>query len=200
LTIINEFRCWWLFVLGRWPENAADMFPSQSRGHRRVCEGGKRRREPRHANSRGCTIKINEIPDNRIRRRRLESQRDDGRPTEDDLAREHFGPRGERKEEPNSLPLEANMRRDWPIGWATRSRLQWRASMLRSSSTADVIAICTMQPMQYAAAGHPRVLSFQRVRASSRRRRAAAPHPRCRYVYIDPRAIRRQAPRLDEHC
>jgi hypothetical protein len=57
-------------------------------------------------------IKINEIPDNTIRQKRLKSQRDDGRPTEDDIVREHFGPRGEKKDDPNKLPLEANTRRD----------------------------------------------------------------------------------------
>ena len=57
-------------------------------------------------------LKINEIPDNIIRRRRLESQRDDGRPTEDDIVREHFGPRGDKKDDPDKLPLEANTRRD----------------------------------------------------------------------------------------
>jgi hypothetical protein len=63
-------------------------------------------------------LKINEIPNPRIRQRRLATQRDDGRPTEDDIVREHFGPRGERKDDPNGLPLEANTRGDWPIGWA----------------------------------------------------------------------------------
>ena len=62
-------------------------------------------------------LKINEIADNRIRQRSLASQCDDGRPTEDDIVREHFGPRGEKKDDPNKLPLEANTRRDWPIGW-----------------------------------------------------------------------------------
>jgi hypothetical protein len=57
-------------------------------------------------------LKINEIPDNTIRQKRLKSQRDDGRPTEDDIVREHFGPRGEKKDDPNKLPLEANTRRD----------------------------------------------------------------------------------------
>jgi len=60
-------------------------------------------------------LKIREIPDKRIRQRRLQSQRDDGRPTEDDIVREHFGPRGERKDDPNRLPLEANTRRDFPV-------------------------------------------------------------------------------------
>jgi hypothetical protein len=60
-------------------------------------------------------LKINEIPDNTIRQRRLRSQRDDGRPTEDDIVREHFGPRGEKKDDPNKLPLEANTRRDFPV-------------------------------------------------------------------------------------
>jgi hypothetical protein len=63
-------------------------------------------------------FKINEIPDSRIRQKRLESQRDDDRPTEDDIVRADFGPRGERNDAPNKLPLEANTRRDWPIGWA----------------------------------------------------------------------------------
>jgi hypothetical protein len=60
-------------------------------------------------------LKINEIPDNTIRQKRLRSQRDDGRPTEDDIVREHFGPRGEKKDDPNKLPLEANTRRDLPV-------------------------------------------------------------------------------------
>jgi hypothetical protein len=47
----------------------------------------------------------------------LASQRDEERPTEGDIVREHFGPRGEKKDDPNKLPLEANTRRDWPIGW-----------------------------------------------------------------------------------
>jgi hypothetical protein len=63
-------------------------------------------------------LKINEIPDRTIRQRRLRTQRDDDRPTEDDLVRQHFGPRGEKKGDPNALPLEANTRRDWPIGSA----------------------------------------------------------------------------------
>jgi hypothetical protein len=62
-------------------------------------------------------FKINEIPDSRIRQRWLKSQRADDRPTEDDIVREHFGLRGEIKDDPNKLPLEANTRRDWPIGW-----------------------------------------------------------------------------------
>ena len=63
-------------------------------------------------------LKINEIPDNTIRQKRLKSQRDDGRPTEDDIVREHFGPRGEKKDDPNKLPLEANTRQDLPVIWA----------------------------------------------------------------------------------
>jgi hypothetical protein len=62
-------------------------------------------------------LKINEIPDKKIREKRLRTQRDEGRPTEDDIVREHFGPRGEKKDNPNRLPLEANTRRDWLIGW-----------------------------------------------------------------------------------
>ena len=60
-------------------------------------------------------LKIKQIPDDTIRQRWLESQRDDGRPTEDDIVREHFGPRGEKKDHPNRLPLEANTRRDLPV-------------------------------------------------------------------------------------
>jgi hypothetical protein len=62
-------------------------------------------------------LKIREIPDDKIRQRWLESQRDDGRPSEDDIVREHFGPRGEKKDDPNKVPLEANTRADWPVGW-----------------------------------------------------------------------------------
>ena len=62
-------------------------------------------------------LKINEIADQKIREKWLKSQRDEGRPTEDDIVREHFGPRGEKKDDPNKLPLEANTRRDWLIGW-----------------------------------------------------------------------------------
>ena len=62
-------------------------------------------------------LKINEIPDKKIREKRLRTQRDEGRPTEDDIVREHFGPRGEKKDNPNRLALEANTRRDWLIGW-----------------------------------------------------------------------------------
>jgi hypothetical protein len=51
-------------------------------------------------------LKINEIPDKKIREKRLRTQRDEGRPTEDDIVREHFGPRGEKKDNPNRLPLE----------------------------------------------------------------------------------------------
>jgi hypothetical protein len=36
---------------------------------------------------------------------------------EGDIVREHFGPRGEKKDSPNKLPLEANTRRDCLIGW-----------------------------------------------------------------------------------
>jgi hypothetical protein len=39
-------------------------------------------------------LKINVIPDNTMRQRRLRSQCDDGRPREDDIVREHFAPRG----------------------------------------------------------------------------------------------------------
>jgi hypothetical protein len=62
-------------------------------------------------------LKINEIPDNKIRQKRLQTQRDDGRPTEDDIVQAHFGPRGEKQDNPNKLPLESNTRRDWLIGW-----------------------------------------------------------------------------------
>jgi hypothetical protein len=62
-------------------------------------------------------LKINEIADQKIREKWLKSQRDEGRPTEDDMVREHFGPRGEKKDDPNKLPLEANTRRDCLIGW-----------------------------------------------------------------------------------
>jgi hypothetical protein len=62
-------------------------------------------------------LKINEIPNKKIREKRLKTQRDECRPTEDDIVREHFGPRGEKKDNPNRLPLEANTRRDWLIGW-----------------------------------------------------------------------------------
>jgi len=60
-------------------------------------------------------LKIKQIPDDTIRQRWLESQRDDGRPTEDDIVREHFGPRGEKKDDPNGLPPEATTRRDLPV-------------------------------------------------------------------------------------
>jgi hypothetical protein len=62
-----------------------------------------------------AALKINEIPDNTLRQKRLMGQRDDGRPTEDDIVRLHFGRRGEKKDDPNKLPLEANTRSDWPI-------------------------------------------------------------------------------------
>jgi hypothetical protein len=62
-------------------------------------------------------LKINEIADHTIRQRWLRSQRDEGRPTEDDIVREHFGPRGEKKDDPNKLPLEANTRWDWAVVW-----------------------------------------------------------------------------------
>jgi hypothetical protein len=62
-------------------------------------------------------LKINEIADQKIREKWLKRQRDEGRPTEDDMVREHFGPRGEKKDDPNKLPLEANTRRDCLIGW-----------------------------------------------------------------------------------
>jgi hypothetical protein len=62
-------------------------------------------------------LKINEIADQKIREKWLKSQQDEGRPTEDDIVREHFGPRGEKKDDPNKLPLEANTRRDCLIGW-----------------------------------------------------------------------------------
>lgn len=62
-------------------------------------------------------LKINEIADQKIREKWLKSQQDEGQPTEDDIVREHFGPRGEKKDDPNKLPLEANTRRDWLIGW-----------------------------------------------------------------------------------
>src|SRR5262249_41499 len=61
-------------------------------------------------------LKIREIPDATLRRKLLESQRDDGRPSEDDIVREHFGPRGEKQDDPAKLPVEANTRRDWPAG------------------------------------------------------------------------------------
>jgi hypothetical protein len=57
---------------------------------------------------------IKEIRNSTIRRRWLQTQRDDDRPTEDDIVREHFGPRGEKQEDPHGLPLEANTRLDWP--------------------------------------------------------------------------------------
>jgi hypothetical protein len=57
---------------------------------------------------------IREIRNSTIRRRWLQTQRDDDRPTEDDIVREHFGPRGEKQEDPHGLPLEANTRPDWP--------------------------------------------------------------------------------------
>jgi len=63
-------------------------------------------------------LKIREIPDATLRRKLLESQRDDGRPSEDDIVREHFGPRGEKQDDPAKLPVEANTRRDWPAGSA----------------------------------------------------------------------------------
>jgi hypothetical protein len=63
-------------------------------------------------------LKIREIPDDTLRRKWLESQRDDGRPSEDDIVREHFGARGEIPDDPNKLPLEANTRTDWPVGSA----------------------------------------------------------------------------------
>ena len=63
------------------------------------------------------SLKIKEVPNRIIRERRLRTQRDDDRPTEDDLVREHFGPRGERNDDPKRLPLEANNRSDWSIGW-----------------------------------------------------------------------------------
>ena len=59
-------------------------------------------------------LKIREIPDATLRRKLLESQRDDGRPSEDDIVREHFGPRGEKQDDPAKLPVEANTRTDWP--------------------------------------------------------------------------------------
>jgi hypothetical protein len=63
-------------------------------------------------------LKINEMQDLRIRENWLRSQRDDGRPTEDDIVREHFGPRGEKPDDPTKPPPEANTRRDLVIGWA----------------------------------------------------------------------------------
>jgi len=61
-------------------------------------------------------FKIREIPDATLRRKILESQRDDGRPSEDDIVRQHFGPRGEKLDDPSKLPVEANTRTDSPIG------------------------------------------------------------------------------------
>jgi hypothetical protein len=65
-----------------------------------------------------AALKIREIPDDTLRRKWLQSQRDDGRPSEDDIVREHFGPRGEIRDDPNELPLEVNTRTDWPVGSA----------------------------------------------------------------------------------
>ena len=63
-------------------------------------------------------LKINEIPNPAIRRKKLSTQRDEDRPTEDDIVREHFGPRGEKADHPEKLPLEANTRADLLVGWA----------------------------------------------------------------------------------
>ena len=49
-------------------------------------------------------LKINEIPDKKIREKRLRTQRDEGRPTEDDIVREHFGPRAKRRTIPIDCP------------------------------------------------------------------------------------------------
>jgi hypothetical protein len=62
-------------------------------------------------------LKINEFQDLRLREKWLRSQRDDGRPTEDDIVREHFGLRGEKPEDPQNPPPEANTRRDLVFGW-----------------------------------------------------------------------------------
>jgi hypothetical protein len=44
-------------------------------------------------------------------------ERDDGRPSEDDLAKQHFGQRGEKQENLRDAPPEANTRRDlWKSG------------------------------------------------------------------------------------
>jgi hypothetical protein len=63
-------------------------------------------------------FKIREIPDDNLRRKRLQGQRDDGRPSEDDIVRQHFGPRGEEPDDPNKPPLEANTRPISPVGSA----------------------------------------------------------------------------------